>query len=168
MTFDSKIASLFQMDDATWARHANPWSVFTRTSVLPLLIVAVWSRVWIGGWSLGLVAVALLWNWVNPRLFPKPKSTNNWASKAVLGERVWINRDSIPIPDHHRQFPNWLNAIAFLGLLLVIWGLVALSVWPTLMGFVLTLAGKFWFLDRMVWLYSDMKTATPEYQSWLY
>lgn len=51
MTFDGKIANSFQMDDDTWARHANPWSVFTHPSVLPLLIVAVWSRVWIRWWS---------------------------------------------------------------------------------------------------------------------
>ena len=28
--------------------------------------------------------------------------------------------------------------------------------------------GKMWFLDRMVWLYEDMKDTTPEYRSWLY
>jgi hypothetical protein len=38
----------------------------------------------------------------------------------------------------------------------VIWGLVALVIWPTVFVFVLTLAGKFWFLNRMVWLYTDM------------
>lgn len=168
MTLDSKIADLFRMDDATWARHANPWSVFTRTSVLPLLIVAIWSRVWIGGWSLVLVAGALIWNWANPRLFPAPKSTRNWASKAVLGERVWINRTTIPIPEHHRGFPNLLNAIALLGIVFVAWGLITLSEWPTLFGLMLTLAGKFWFLDRMVWLYADMGDATPEYRGWLY
>jgi hypothetical protein len=27
------------MDDATWFRHANPWSVWTRASVLPLVIL---------------------------------------------------------------------------------------------------------------------------------
>lgn len=29
-------------------------------------------------------------------------------------------------------------------------------------------AGKVWFLDRMVWLYEDMKEVTPEYSGWLY
>jgi hypothetical protein len=168
MTLDSRIADLFQMDDATWARHANPWSVFTRALVLPLLIIAVWSRVWLGWWSLLLVAVALLWNWLNPRLFPAPASTRNWASQSVLGERVWINRNNIQIPTHHRIFPNVLNAIAALGAVFVIWGLVTLSVWPTVLGAVLTYAGKFWFLDRMVWLYSEMQDAHEDYRRWLY
>jgi len=168
MTLDRKIANLFQMDDATWARHANPWSVFTRATVLPLLIIAVWSRVWLGAGSLLLIAAVIFWNWLNPRLFPQPRSTRNWASKSVLGERIWINRDQVAIPEHHRVLPNVLNAIALTGFLFVVWGLVALAVWPTLLGSSLTYAGKFWFLDRMVWLYSDMQTAKAEYQNWLY
>lgn len=168
MTFDRKIANLFRMDDATWARHANPWSVFTRATVLPLLVIAVWSRVWLGLWSLVPIAAVLLWNWYNPRLFAKPRSTHNWASQSVLGERVWINRDRVPIPPHHRRFPILLNAIAFVGFLFVMGGLILLAVWPTLLGLVLTYAGKFWFLDRMVWLYQDMQHANAEYRSWLY
>lgn len=168
MAFENTVANFFRMDEAAWARHANPWSVFTRATVLPLLIVAIWSRVWIGQWSWLLVVLGLLWTWLNPRLFPPPASTRNWASKSVLGERVWLNRQSIPIPEHHRGVPHLLNAIAFTGSLLVIWGLVALAVWPTLLGLALTYAGKFWFLDRMVWLYTEMQNTDPTYQSWLY
>ncbi|MEQ8381509.1 MAG: hypothetical protein RH949_03955 [Coleofasciculus sp. A1-SPW-01] len=29
MTLENKIAQLFQMDEATWTHHANPWSVWT-------------------------------------------------------------------------------------------------------------------------------------------
>jgi hypothetical protein len=42
-----------------------------------------------------------------------------------------------------------------IGLLPLAWGLWQLEVWPTLMGLVLILGGKLWFLDRMVWLKSD-------------
>ena len=34
MTLERKIASAFRMDDETWKRHANPWSVWTRNTVL--------------------------------------------------------------------------------------------------------------------------------------
>jgi hypothetical protein len=33
-------------------------------------------------------------------------------------------------------------------------------------GAALVYAGKLWFLDRMVWLYADMKNATPTYRRW--
>ncbi len=168
MTLEKRIANLFRMSDEVWQRHTNPRSVWSRTTALPLLVVAVWSRAWWGWWSLVPVAIALFWIWVNPRLFPKPASTNNWASKAVLGERVWSDRDRVPVPQHHRRVPHILNLISGLGLPFLIWGLVAFHFWSVLLGVCLVNLGKFWFLDRMVWLYEDMKDATPEYGSWLY
>ena len=156
------------MSDATWERHANPWSVWTRFTVLPLIIAAIWSRVWIGPWAWGLAALSILWTWINPRIFRKPISTDNWASKAVLGERVWINRKQVPVPARHRVAPNLLSGISGIGLPFLIWGLWNLNVWSTVTGTVLVYAGKVWFLDRMVWLYEDMKNSTPEYSRWLY
>ncbi|HZD43437.1 MAG TPA: DUF6653 family protein, partial [Methanomicrobiales archaeon] len=103
----------------------------------------------------------------NPRIFSRPVSTDNWASKGVFGERVWANRDKIPIPDRHRRLPNVLNGIAAVGGLLVIWGTYALDVWPLLLGFALVYLGKVWYLDRMVRLYEDMRDM-PEYSAWLY
>lgn len=156
------------MSDDDWARHANPWSVWTRTTVLPVLILAVWSRVWLGWWALLPVAVAAAWMWINPRIFPKPGSTNNWASKGVLGERVWLNRDVVPIPAHHRTVPNVLSAISAVGMVFVIWGLIALNPWPVVLGAVVVYLGKLWFLDRMVWLFSEMVQIEPSYKKWLY
>ncbi len=167
-TLEARIAKLFLMSDETWERHANPWSVWTRFTALPVLIAAIWSRTWVGPWAWGLTALAILWIWVNPRIFPKPASTDNWASKAVLGERVWINRKEIPVPEHHRLAPNLLSGLSGLGLPFLVWGLLQLRMWPTVMGTILIYAGKVWFLDRMVWLYEDMTDATPEYSSWLY
>jgi hypothetical protein len=168
MTFEQKVAATFKMSDEAWQRHANPWSVWTRNTVLPALILAIWSRAWLGWWSLVPVALAVLWMWMNPRIFPPPASTNNWASKAVLGERVALNRELIPVPEHHRRAAFVLNIIAGLGVPFIVWGLVKLALWPTLFGSALVYLGKLWFLDRMVWLYEDMKNADPQYQSWLY
>ena len=77
------------MDDRAWQRHANPWSVWTRIlTPLPLLALAVWSRVWLGWGALWPVALALGWIWLNPRLFPAPARLDGWAAAAVMGERV--------------------------------------------------------------------------------
>lgn len=168
MTWESKIAGAFSLNEATWMRHANPWSVWTRNTALPLLILAVWSRVWLSEWALIPIIGAMLWIWLNPRIFSQPNSTNSWASKAVLGERVWLNRDQVPVPPHHHFVPHILSSIAAIGMLFVIWGLVFLQIWPTLLGTALIYLGKLWFLDRMVWLYQDMKDTNPEYQSWMY
>ena len=140
------------MSDEVWERHANPLSVWTRYSVLPILVLAFWSRVRLGWWSVICIAVAMFWTWLNPRLFKKPDSTDNWASKAVLGERLWLNRKEVPVPEHHRTLPNILSLVASVGMMLCIYGVVRLHVWATAFGIALTYMSKSWFLDRMVWL----------------
>jgi len=52
MTLEERISSAFRMDEETWLRHANPWSVWTRLTALPLLVAAFWSREWVGWWAI--------------------------------------------------------------------------------------------------------------------
>ncbi len=160
-TIEKMIARAFSMSDEVWERHANPLSVWTRYSVLPILVLAFWSRVWLGWWSVICIAVAVFWVWLNPRLFKKPDSTDNWASKAVLGERLWLDRKQVPVPEHHRTLPNILSLVASVGMILCIYGVARLHVWATAFGVALTYMAKSWFLDRMVWLYEDMKETHP-------
>lgn len=165
---EKTLSDWFQMTDEVWARHANPWSVITRYSCLPLFALAVWSRTWMGVWALAPTAIVVLWTWFNPRVFSKPSSTDNWASKAVLGERVWLNRKEHPVPAHHGRIVPWLNVIAGGGFLYCIWGLVVLDATGVVVGLFATIVGKSWFLDRMVWVYQDMAGDVAEYRDWLY
>ena len=167
MTVERRVSRLFNLTDENWMKHSNPWSVWTRFTVLPLLVLAFWSRVWLGWWSLIPIVLAVAWMLLNPVLFKPSRSTANWASKGVLGERVWANRDNVAVPAHHRALPNILNGIAAAGTVLVIWGVVSFSVWPTITGLFVAISLKLWFVDRMVWLYEDMKHV-PEYGKWLY
>ena len=147
--FGQIIASVFRMDDDTWARHANPWSVYTRMATVPFIVLAFWSPAWIGWWSLAPIAIIVVWLWLNPRLFPPPQSTNNWASKAVLGERVWLNQKYVPIPAHHRRAANLLSVLGFVGVPVFLYGIAVQELWPALLGMAVTFIGKLWFIDRM-------------------
>ena len=162
-----KIAKAFGLTDEGWMKHSNPWSVWTRFIILPFFALAIWSRVWLGWYSLIPIILMVLWTWINPRAFGKPKSTNHWSSKAVFGERVWINKKEHPIPEHHTRMILILNTVNATGLPFLIWGLYDLKIWPTILGVSLVYLGKMWFLDRMVWLYEDMKHI-PKYKKWLY
>jgi hypothetical protein len=157
MTIERKIAGTFALDDETWQRHASPWSVLLRTTVLPLLVLAFWSRLWLGWYAVAPVALALLWTWYNPRIFPPPASFDHWASRAVLGERVWLNRDTVAVPVRHRTVPAILSAVSGAGMVFVFWGVLVFDIWPTIVGMVIVYCGKLWFLDRMVWLWEDMQ-----------
>ncbi len=168
MGLEHSIAKAFQMSPEVWARHANPLSVWTRFAVLPFLIVAVWSRAWFGWWSLVPIFAIVVWTWLNPRVFRRPASTRNWASKAVLGERVWLNRKEVPIPRHHIKAIRALNIITGLGSLLLLYGLIVLDVFATTVGACVVVLDKCWFLDRMVWLYDEMVENHSPYRDWLY
>ncbi len=166
MTFERGIARLFCLDDAAWQRHANPLSVLLRFTVLPLLVLSFWSRAYLGWWACIPVALSLLWTWLNPRIFPPPASFDHWTSQAVLGERVWLNRDRVPVPPCHRTVPHILSVISGLGMLGVAWGVLSFDPAPLFIGIAVVYLGKLWFLDRMVWIWQDMKDATGEYRSW--
>ena len=145
---------LMGMSETVWLRHANPWSVYSRFSMLPLLAMAIWSRVWIGAWALAVLAVVLLWVWINPRAFPPPASFDSWAARGVLGERVFLDRRA-DVPAHHRVWAALLSAATLPGALVLAVGLWRLDPAWTVFGTVLTMVPKVWFVDRMVWLYDD-------------
>ncbi|NVK12631.1 MAG: hypothetical protein HWE35_00460 [Rhodobacteraceae bacterium] len=167
--FDLFAASerLMKMDDAAWARHANPWSVFSRMSVLPLMTLAIWSRVWLGWGALLPVLLVLAWAWWNPRAFAPPASTDNWASRGTFGERVFLNRAQVPVPRHHEMWAKGLAWVSGIGVIPWIHGLWALNPGTALAGLILMIGGKLWFVDRMAWLYQDMQDEHPGYARWL-
>ena len=143
---------LMAMDDRTWQRHANPWSGWTRVLSMPLFSIAVWSRDWIGWWCLVPSLPTIVWVWINPRLFPPPASLDNWMSRGVLGERVWLADLPGTIADHHRPVIRATTWIASLGGLVWLVGLCTFDLTATLAGLTASMLGKLWFLDRMVWI----------------
>jgi hypothetical protein len=103
VTTDTKIAKLFGLQGEGWVRHANPISFWTRFAILPMLAVSIWSRDWIGWWSLIPLTLSLVFMFINPLLFPKPHSTKNWVSKGVFGERSWADRNTVELPAQFRS-----------------------------------------------------------------
>ncbi|MGB7240486.1 MAG: DUF6653 family protein [Sulfitobacter sp.] len=146
---------LMTMDDDVWRRHANPWSGWTRMlTCLPILALAIWSRVWLGAWSLVPVLLALGWIWINPRAFPPPERLDSWMSRGVLGERVFLAHRS-EIAAHHRRAALVLSLLSVPGAIVMIWGLWALWWEGAVFGTILTALPKVWFVDRMVWIHDD-------------
>lgn len=150
------------MSDADWQRHMNPWSGWSRLTVLPLLVVSIWSHVWIGWGSIVPIILVLAWTWLNPRLFGVPQSTDNWMSQGVLGERLWLARKVQPIPQHHADTAFVLNLANIIGFLVLIFGLWSLDIGLTLAGMIMSMGAKLWFLDRMVWLKADISPNPAE------
>src|SRR3954451_6521106 len=158
-TADRRIARAFGLKGEAWMRHANPASVWSRFTCLSLIAVAVWSRDWLGVWSLVPVALSIAWLFVNPLFFQAPASTRHWASRATLGERIWVDRKELELPEGFRSnaFTLVSNGFSTIGLALLAYGLVDLNVLATVTGILITHGGKVWYLDRMALLFTQMK-----------
>jgi hypothetical protein len=169
-TSEHRVAKLFGLEGEGWMRHSNPISVWTRFAVLPLLTLSVWSRDWIGWWCLVPVALSLIFMVVNPLLFPVPRSTRNWASKGVFGERIWAERNRVTLPDQFAtsRVPTVAPAFQLVGVAVLGWGLVDLDPLVTVAGMLIVQVAKIWYIDRMALLFDDMKTRRSEYAAWEY
>jgi len=145
------------MKEKTWEKHANPWSGWTRMITYPLLYLPFWflrdflnepSANWF--MPVGLLIV-IIWFVINPRIFPKPKSYDNWMSKGVFGEKFWtankrykdINIIFTIIPA-----PFFVTALytTYMNLF-----------WETMFFASVPFLFKLWFLDRMVFYYDANK-----------
>ncbi|GAA4865214.1 DUF6653 family protein [Actinomycetospora straminea] len=167
---DGRVARLFGLRGDRWLRHANPWSVWTRFAVLPLLAIAAWSRVWIGWWALVAALVVVAFTVVNPLLFPPPRSTRNWASKAVLGERVGADPAAHPVPGQYgtSRVPAVTAGCQTFGVVALALGVLWLDLLLAVTGLVLCQCAKAWYLDRAVLLFEDVKHRDPVVAAWEY
>lgn len=77
-------STVARLRHAMFARHSNPWSAWTRWASTPLVLVPVWTR------RRRDAALVAGWLAVNPVLFPKPAHDRAWATRAMLGEELWI------------------------------------------------------------------------------
>ena len=157
---------LMGMHEADWARHANPLSGWTRILGGPVVFFALWSPRWIGWWSIAVIAAAAFWVWINPRLFPPPETADAWATKGVLGERVFLNRDQVAIPLGYRRAAWATTALSGGFFAIAVYGFVVGDFWTAFAGWHAGVLAKIWFLDRMVWLWELMKDSDPVYQAW--
>lgn len=152
------LQKLLSMDDKAWQRHANPLSVWSRVITgMPLLLFGIWQLEPFTVQSILILCLIVFWLWLNPRLFPKPQNTENWASKVTLGERIWLNEPKSTIPRHHRQWALFLSIIAGIGFLIAAYGAYNQNIFLTTTGGITSWLGKMWFCDRMVWLFEDNK-----------
>ena len=136
------------MNTDAWRRHANPWSVWTRFATLPLLIVAIWSRAWIGWWALVPLAVLVTWLWLNPRAFGPVDTPTAWSSKGIFGEHLWV-QDRSQMPAGFAVVQRFWMVGGFAGAGMLVWGLITFAIWPTVFGATLIVYGQLWRIDRL-------------------
>ncbi|WP_137289980.1 DUF6653 family protein [Natronorubrum halophilum] len=129
-----------------WSRHANPGSVWTFVGAYLLLVASIYRR------SRPLLVGTLLFVAVNPLLFSPPKTDDAWATRVVLGERVWLERGLVS--SSHTRFTLACAPVYLFTLR------SAANRRPlrTGVGTVASLALMLLFFDRMARLYEDERS----------
>jgi hypothetical protein len=164
MSFEQRIASLFGLDEEGWARHANPVSGWSRALTgLPVLIVPAVARIWIGWWALPLGVLAIAWLVLNPRMFSPPANNRAWMTRAVLGERLWVERKRNGLPEARSALPHGFNALAGVGFVIMAYGLVVLDALAISLGALLSWTAKMAFIDRTRSIYDRVVARDPSY-----
>ncbi|WP_299477708.1 DUF6653 family protein [uncultured Roseibium sp.] len=158
--------SLMRMSAGTWARHANPWSVYTRLAASLPTFLAIWSIHWIGWLAILPIGFMAVWTFLNPRIFAAPANAESWAARGVLGERAFLNRKKIPIPPEHLLFGYLTTGCCGMFMIVVVWAFFASMFWWALTAWLGVVLSKVWFVDRMAWLWNDVKGSHPVYIAW--
>ncbi|MCZ4372573.1 hypothetical protein O4H50_12275 [Vibrio diazotrophicus] len=160
--------SLMSMDEKSWQKHSSPVSVYSRFTIIPLFTVTLALREVLGWWTLVVLLLVSFWTWLNPRIFQAPKKTNNWASMGTFGERIYLNRykeDLIPL--HHLQMCRIIMVLQMIGIPFWIFSFYTTSYELMFLSMLWLMFTKTWFVDRMVWVYQDVKNLNSVYHSWL-
>lgn len=162
MIWEARLARLFGLDELGWARHANPLSGWSRALTgLPVIVLAAWSRVWIGCWAVLPGVAALVWLLINPRLFPPPANDHAWMTRGVLGERLWARRAALDAPELRTSLPHALNVLTALGFGVMAWGLVVLDLRLALAGAAVSFAAKMGFIGCVAGIYRRASQRDP-------
>ena len=77
-------SSLKRLTRKVFEHHSNPWSAWTRLLSTPLVLVPFWTRNW------RHAALVGTWLVLNPVVFSEPEDDSAWATRAMLGEEMWI------------------------------------------------------------------------------
>ncbi|WP_371682970.1 DUF6653 family protein [Kiloniella sp. EL199] len=165
--------NIFKMSQNTWEHHSHPMSGWSRLVTGWLMFPAIWSHeAW--GWPIAgfLLFLFAFWMYLNPRIFPKPRHTDFWASQVTFGERVWLKEvpfDGLDeLLDMHRSQTRALGILAGFGFLGGIITAYLNLFWPTMFFGFAMIIGKMWFCDRMVWLFNDAIEINPKLAEWIY
>ncbi|MFC6940083.1 DUF6653 family protein [Salinirubellus sp. GCM10025818] len=133
-----------------WEPHASPRSVWPLVAAYPVLILAVYRR------SRPLLVGVLVSVVTNLLVVSPPETDDAWATRVVLGERVWLERVLTSSP----------RDLGLIGVgaavhLYAVRAAVRRQPVRTAVGTAASMALMFLFFGRMVRLYEEHASAVP-------
>jgi hypothetical protein len=148
-------------------KPASATAVLAKVLAPAALSLGLWSKVWFGGPFAALVcliAVILL------VLAPKFLGTNfvrfSWARQVGYGEKIWLNRMVIPVPQGLNYRLTTLYLVFWSGVLVALWGGLATLPLLSATGLAVAYSAQFACFVKLIHLYQVMKDKYPLYRFW--
>jgi hypothetical protein len=94
----------------------------------------------------------VIWLYLNIFIFPPITTPQNWTSKGIYGEKIWLSKRS-ELPKHYDVIQKWLIILGLLGMIFIAIGLYQLHIWMSILGAVILILAQLWRIDRFSTLY---------------
>lgn len=146
---------------------AGALSAYAKLAAPVLATAALWLHVWLG--LAVAVAVAFLVaaaTLVLQRLPVFAREADSWARAVSFGERVWLNRQQIPVPARTSSRITALYLVFWFGTIVALIGGGTASHLLTVSGLLVAYCAQVVCFQNLIQLYERMKGVTPLYRFW--
>lgn len=148
-------------------RPAGPVAIALKIASPEILCALLWSQVWLGfSLSLALTASAATALLVLPRLLLAGGTGDSWVRYVGYGERIWLNRLILPVPQEAGQRITVLYLVFWTGAAVSLYGSAYSSAVLTLSGLAVAHAAQFACFRSLAALYRSMRKSAPLYRFW--
>ncbi len=132
-----------------------------------LLTAALWTHLWLGmSGSLVLTAAVFIALAALSRLPFDPARRNSWARQAGFGERIWLNRLLVPIPQNINFRIVVLYLVFWTGTMVALLGGVTGALILSLTGLTVAHTAQYVCFKKLIHLYGIMRDKNPLYRFW--
>ncbi|WP_162265069.1 DUF6653 family protein [Polycladidibacter stylochi] len=150
-----------------WNRPVKPLATVVRTLLFPVVFVLIWMhQKW--GWEATSASVALYlyFLWFISRLCPCATGAPSAMARAAIGQRMWLNRYAVTIPQKDHQLALLTSIVMGSGIIGATIGALDNVLWLSLLSTTCIYAARIVQLILFVSLFQKMKNKHPIYRSW--
>jgi len=152
------------------ARSGKPASAVAILCKLlaPVLLTAcLWSKIWLGtAGAISLCLGALVLMVLAPKVLATPFEHITWARQVGFGEKVWLNRIFIPVPQNLNYRLTTLYLVFWSGTLVALWGAFASLPILSATGLAVAYSAQVTCFGKLIQLYRVMRDKYPLYRFW--
>lgn len=152
---------------ARTGKPASAVAVLFKILAPALLTACLWSKIWLGTAGASVLGLgALVFLVFVPKFFEQPFSRLEWARSVGFGEKIWLNRIFVPVPQALSFRLTTLYLVFWAGVLVALWGAFASLPLLSATGLAVAYSAQFTCFGKLIHLYKVMRDRYPLYRFW--